>query len=611
MQGNRVVLGFCFGGIGWLTLVSFGTSLAMGEPAVALQTSPPCPSENVARVYHPRPVLRLGSLNGCGTQQFPTFMRDAWYASALAGADQLGVISMNAHGQIVGTFLVQDGVGCVPRPFIWLPVGAYGLAAGAHDLMSYVVGTSASTPGYALDLTDDGLVVGGSGGIPEVTGSTCRATAWRLHTSAAMPHIEMIDLDPIATTPFRWSIAVAAEPFPDLKPVEIVGTGAKICDGFRTNAKFRLTGAAASTITDAQPSNFFNSYFVNGLRSWACDVVNGMAPVGSFDMPSPMSLAEHPPCPLDGPTIFGCAFPYWCGAQFYGSGLVEFRRDATFPHSISDGQITGVRSISQEGGMVAGFVEPHLGTCGQQGALWPYSEPGHARKLPSPNGFPGATAQRWRHMPSGCGTDVVLGWSTKYEPALGIIWSRCAGATDWDFCGWKAGSLTPSGTEGFEILQMYEINELGEVIVIVRDDVSAPSARGYYLAVFGKAGDFNHDWRIGAPDLSMLFNVWGSTQHMEQDLDQNGVVDALDLAILLQMWSDTERVPLRLPCGGTFCLPEIARAAPPCAGLELALAAFGYDCCADFRASVPTMDGPCLNAMCETMSAIIQFVGEE
>ncbi len=53
MQGNRVVLGFCFGGNGWLTLVSIGTSLAMGEAAVALQTSPPCPSENVARVYHP------------------------------------------------------------------------------------------------------------------------------------------------------------------------------------------------------------------------------------------------------------------------------------------------------------------------------------------------------------------------------------------------------------------------------------------------------------------------------------------------------------------------------------------------------------------------------
>ncbi len=75
--------------------------------------------------------------------------------------------------------------------------------------------------------------------------------------------------------------------------------------------------------------------------------------------------------------------------------------------------------------------------------------------------------------------------------------------------------------------------------------------------------------------------------------------------------ANSSRVALHLPRGGGFCLPEIAEAAPASAGLEVALTAFGYDCCEDFRASVPTLEESCLNAMCETMSSIIQFFGEE
>ena len=597
----------------WLCRAALGVLLLSCTHALAMDD--PCSVASSDRVYHPRPLLRLGSLDGCGSPWTRTFMQEAWYASAFAGADQLGVIAINAHGQIVGTRLVQNGGMCVPRPFIWLPVAAYGLNAGSHDLMS-LAGALDGIRGYALDITDEGLVVGGSGGIPEVTEldvneSPCRATAWRLAASLAAPTVQAIDLDPIATTPFRWSIAVAAEPAAGVQPLEIVGTGAQICDEFRINARFRLTGAAASVITHAQPENFINEDFVTGLRSWACDVANGIDPVGGFDQPSMIPLSSYPDCDPLGTSSTACEFPYWCGVQFVGSGLAQFRRDPTvrFP----GGQITGVRSISHQGGIVAGFVESQLGPCGQQGALWEHAVPGLARVLPTPLGTLQATAQRWRRMPSGCGTDVVLGWSTRSEPAEGVVWSRDANAAQWEFCGWNANLLMPAlqPDDGFEILQMYEVNDFGEMTVIVKDTASSLAMQGYYLAILGKAGDFNHDWRVGAPDLSMLLNVWGLPQHMEYDLAPNGVVDAADLANLLNLWSQDSRVALHLPRGGGFCLPEIAEAAPASAGLEVALTAFGYNCCEDFRASVPTLDEPCLNAMCETMSSIIQFFGEE
>ena len=592
----------------WLCRAALGVLLLSCTHALGMDD--PCPVAGSDRVYHPRPLLRLGSLDGCGSPWTRTFMQEAWYASALAGADQLGVIAINAHGQIVGTRLIQNGGTCVPRPFIWLPVAAYGLNAGSHDLMS-LAGALDGIRGYALDITDEGLVVGGTGGIPEVTDSTCRATAWQLAASLAVPDVQAIDLDPIATTPFRWSIAVAAEPFAGMEPPRIVGAGAHICDWFRINARFNPMGAAASIITDVQPDNYVDASFLTGLRSWACDIVNGADPIGGFDRPSQNTFSRYPDCdPFEFEPV-ACALPYWCGAQFHENGIDPFRRDAILP--LSTGQITGLRSISHEGGVTSGFVESHMVDCPQQGALWEYALPGHARALFLPLGLDGATAQRWRQMPSGCGTEVVLGWSTKSEPAHGVVWSRDVDATPWDFCGWRADLLMPilPGDDGYEILQMYEINDYGEMIVIVRDAAGSDETEGYYLAVLGKAGDFNHDWRVGAPDLSMLLNVWGSTQHMELDLNHSGVVDSEDLAILLNLWSEDLRVPLHLPHGGDFCLPAVAIAAPPCAGLELALTAFGYDCCEDFRASVPTLDEPCLNAMCETMSAIIQFVGEE
>jgi hypothetical protein len=90
---------------------------AFGEGA-HMARAQSCPPESPPRLYHPRPLVKLGELDSCGTG-LDTFDRAAWYAGELAGADQLGVLAVNIHGEIVGTYLGDSG--CLPRPFVYLP----------------------------------------------------------------------------------------------------------------------------------------------------------------------------------------------------------------------------------------------------------------------------------------------------------------------------------------------------------------------------------------------------------------------------------------------------------------------------------------------------------
>jgi hypothetical protein len=103
---------------------------------------------------------------------------------------------------------------------------------------------------------------------------------------------------------------------------------------------------------------------------------------------------------------------------------------------------------------------------------------------------------------------------------------------------------------------MYEVLDSGEMVVLVEDYAIGSSANGVYLAIFGLAGDFDRDWRLGSPDLAIMLGAWSATNAMEIDLNGDGVVGPADLSILLGRWTGTVRQPLELPCSGEFCLPE-------------------------------------------------------
>ena len=609
-------------------LLLFGLSSALA--AATLACGQVCTQVAPDKIYHPRPIFRLGPLDGCETGEPPQeFMQDAWYASTLAGSDQLGVLAMNVHGEVVGTYIATLEDGCIPRPFVWLPNDAYGLLAGVYDLLT-LTGSGAAEIGYAWDITDSGLVVGGRGGIADTDGSLCRATSWNLQSLPQSTTFQATDLDTSPLTPFLWSMALAAEPFADpLELLDIVGVGGQRCSDFRMNAAFNPATMSGSVISILQPAGSMYYPFVNGLRNWACDIANLTSPVGAFDWPSVDALGSFPgtpPCQAVGGNPMSCEMPFQCGVAFpwvpipKNRPFRQFRRNVfVTPSTLIPDQITGVRSISHwqssvlEDNVVAGLVKLLDDTCPRLPALWEYAIPGVSHELPLPSGITQATAQRWREMPNGCGTDVVVGWNADgTELPNGVVWSRCMSGGPWDFCVWTADGLQfttpPLRGAGYNVMQVYEVKDTGEMLVIVRDTVSAPSAQGYYLAELGLVCDGDGDLLVGAADLSFVLAAWGSTSSMGQDFDHDGIIGASDLAVLLGQWGTTG---LRLACGGDFCISEELPGiddAPE--SLRTALEAFGVDCASHFCAAARDMDGALLHCTCETMHAIINAVEE-
>ena len=87
----------------WRLILASAVALlaAFGEGAT-LAHAQSCPPESPPRLYHPRPLVKLGGLDDCtvGSTTVP-FAKAAWYAAAGAGSDHLGVLAVNIHGEIL------------------------------------------------------------------------------------------------------------------------------------------------------------------------------------------------------------------------------------------------------------------------------------------------------------------------------------------------------------------------------------------------------------------------------------------------------------------------------------------------------------------------------
>ncbi|MDZ4831717.1 MAG: hypothetical protein SGJ09_16155 [Phycisphaerae bacterium] len=371
------------------------------------QSCPP-PPEQVPRRYHPRPVFRVGD---------QTSTEVAWYASTVAPTpsdglpDGLGALSMNAHGDVVGTFILSVGGVDVPRPFLWLQSANFGLAPGVYDLLTKVNPNGPLTAiGYAWDISDGGIVVGGTGGRPDRSGPPCRATARDLTSlgpNGSNPLVQL-PLDPTSAqnpSPYLWSMALAIEPIPDAPhPIEIVGTGAQACYAWRKPAHFEIGAPLAAQLPWDQPG--FSNYDGNhtqSLRQWACDITNGRKPaVGSYD--SPESDIPLPPNPEKCPGVpidsLICSSAMIVGAAFKVSPTTFYRRVSDPDVDAMNAQWTGVRSISRDGQKLAGYVKPSSGGRPNTASTWNYTDPNNAQLLPYVDGYSkgrrnvGATSHR-------------------------------------------------------------------------------------------------------------------------------------------------------------------------------------------------------------------------
>lgn len=126
-----------------------------------MTTAQSCPPESPPRLYHPRPLVKLGGLGECSAV-LNSFDKAAWYAGSEAGSDQLGVLGVNVHGENVGTEIASSVSAEGSRGHYAAILGLAGdfnrdWAVGSPDL-AMLLSSWGSTTSMELDLSQDGSV---------------------------------------------------------------------------------------------------------------------------------------------------------------------------------------------------------------------------------------------------------------------------------------------------------------------------------------------------------------------------------------------------------------------------------------------------------------------
>lgn len=553
------------------------------------------------------------------------------------------------HAQVE---LADGTLGWVPHPFVWLPVCAYGMSSGLHDLME-----GETVAGYALDMSDGGWIVGGIGqefDADPLTLNGPRAAAWVPASGGGMTRLA---LDP-AGSDWEWSIATAVEPAPDaLEVPRIVGTGLVVRCGAGVVAPenevpmqepIRFVPAGDGWVAEGfrttEPANddLLDNIDVSA-REWACDIAGAQLPVLlSFAHPA----LANPDC------TYGAASVH-CRMEMIAGAAIEFWSDMVSSwFRISEGgsrEPTMVRSQSPVRGSegecrVAGWV--NLGGTGSQPpcpihpAYWHGDDTRTARILER-QAYPGAAvagdselawvAQRWRAADCVCDGEVIVGWGARLDAGIeGVIWTATDPANGDDFQGFDVEAallpgLDPTGVITVE--RVYDVLPTGELLCIVRRDTGVSgSPAGCYAALLAMSGDFDGDRSVTGFDLALLFDDRGELGQSPEDINWNGVVDGGDLSALVVAFGNGI-TRLSIPSGQDgsqsicFGLPgEPCTAAgitePPDGGdsvarFTIAVQQAGFDCADGFVNWARQASADQLECGCCMIAGIMKVLGEE
>ena len=553
-----------------------GAAATAASSALSQETPPPCEEcEPYQARYAPRPIALIAKV-----RQGSNFTLRLWYLEDSENAG-LGVLSWNAHGEVVGTQLRYDfgSLPDVPRAFVWLPQSHYNLSARVpHDLFALAHRSETQTPSFAWDISNEGLVVGGAGARAEEAGGTARSWNLQLLPQSPTPTPANFEVDfGTGGSPDDWSMALAVTPTsapPQL--ARIVGCGYGPCTAWREPFEFFIgPSAVASPMSHCEPPDSLINLPENiARRAWACDIASHLsAPVGSYDKPDMVSAPATDPCTsacaglgclshCNGPMVVGSTFP----CSFY---RVSSSHANVVP--LTD-QPTGIRSSSgaSHGGdsaipILAGYHETRLsdsGSCPQVAALWTCGVTSDLRnELPSSlaqvvtGALSNPIAQRWRKLECPCSTEVVVGWhderagalwTTSLDPAqLGAFQAHQVSEVLVDFA-------LPTGAP-VSVEQMYDILPTGEVPALVRRRVSERDS-DLFACILGVRGDITGDHAVNASDLSFLLANWGGpyegdAPQVVADLNWDKDVNGADLGLLLAWWTPGP-VRLLLPADG-------------------------------------------------------------
>jgi hypothetical protein len=633
--------------IGWVAAGSGASATAQ----VAAPSCEECAETAFVPLYAPRPIALIAKVTSAVDAT-----EDLWYLRDSLN-EGLGVLSWNSHAQVVGTqFRYATPVtSTVPRAFVWLPQPQYNLPALVpHDLSALTNQASPEVPSFAWDISDEGLVVGGAGGMAESIGETAHAWNLPLLPPSPTPPPPGFELD-FGAGPGDWTMALAITPSSNAPTLpRIVGCGSGACDEWRDPFEFFFvpTPHSAPLPHCTPPESSLGRPENISRRSWACDMAShASAPVGTHDQPHISGENPcDPGCYANGLCNYDCVGPMAVGVHF---PCAFYRVETSPPNPVppSD-QKTGIRSSSGApyGGddsapILAGYCDtratPSSDACSRFAALWTYGTTSSVRnQLPSTLARTGTgalsdpIAQRWRRLECPCSSEVVVGWG---NGPTGALWTTSLDPSQLgEFQAHPASELlvpftsTPGPT--VSVRQVYDILPTGEILALVRREWSA-TEYDLFACILGLRGDITGDHAVNAADLAWLLSSWGGpyegdAPQVAADLNWDKSVGAADLTMLLNWWT-SGGIRLLLPADGeqengrSICMLQPGEACPETGAdlkvdtaraeecMRCAIGAFGFEHTEDFTQWLSTAPPESVDAVCTCVSAMMRQMMED
>ncbi len=490
-----------------------------------------------------------------------------------SGPSVAGTFDVNASGQVAYARVVPDGVGGeVVQPWFFTLRADHGVSAGAHPILA-TFGPAGETTGAALDINDDGVIVG------QIQGSTLFegvAHVWILDPSDPMQTITVTLPLPEGCT---WSRAVSVS---ESAPwTVVVHTGREelcplACANGTTAASEHVrsyavtidgTGAVSAPIWFSDDADCFPT-----VTAWAA------GPLGGGFVGSDRQLSE---------TICGVPGGNDCGPD--QSGL-HWTAPGSVPGSLADFDAGAGDDNPSEGrdiagdGVSVGFGVQSSDVCFDRALLWDATgsidfelwnaplddadvddgvDPLDSRRDTVAEGVNDAAAR------------LIVGWDE--FSSRGVVWYPDvddAGAPIWEamFPGVNAPERSPGtivadvcttefGNADVEPTFLYDVNDDG--VIVGRADVSGLAGgflteEMHLVLLVPRGGCFQDGWSaypdvdrdgdVDLQDLLAVLNAYGDTcvpcQWCPADVDDNDVVDFHDVLTVLNQWTeDCETFP--------------------------------------------------------------------
>jgi len=507
------------------------------------------------------------------------FVHDPDGRSWASGPSVAGTFDVNASGQVAYARVVPDDAGGeLVQPWFFTLRADNGVAAGAHPILT-TFGPDGETTGAALDINDDGVIVG------QIQGSTLFegvAHVWILHPSDPTQTITVTLPLPEGST---WSRAVSVS---ESAPwTVVVHTGREeLCPSACANGTSAAsehvqsyavtidgTGAVSAPIWFSDDADCFPT-----VTAWAA------GPLGAGFVGSDRQRSET-----------SCGVPGGSGCGVDQSGL-QWTAPGSVPGSLADFDAGGGDDNPSEGrdiagdGLSVGFGVQSSGECFDRALLWdaagsigfelwsapldpadigsdpknPIVDPLDSRRATVAEGINDAAAR------------LIVGWDGFLN--RGVVWYPDVDGTGmpiWEamFPGVNAPERSPGtivagvcttevGDADVEPSFLYDVNDDG--VIVGRADFSGLPGGGaveeemHLVLLVPRGGcrqdgwsdfpDVDRDGDVDLQDLLAVLNAYGDAcvpcEWCPADVNDDDVVDFDDMLEVLNLWTeDCETFP--------------------------------------------------------------------